>query len=106
MNTPEDPIEKLLREQETYVEDSGFTARVLTNLPRRRLPWARPLILLGAAAIGAVLAWHWLPWSELPPLDFAVLFSENAATLTPWVVVFAVLAALALAVRTAVQAED
>jgi len=62
MNTPEDPIDALLREQNTYVDDSGFTARVVKSLPRRRRAWLRPALLLGAVAIGSVLAILWLPW--------------------------------------------
>ena len=50
MNPPEenDPVDALLREQNSYVEDGGFTARVIQSLPRRRRAWLRPVILLGA----------------------------------------------------------
>src|SRR5262249_50293411 len=102
MNTPDDPIEKMLRVEEIYVADNGFPARVMAKLPSRKARWVRLAVLLAAAAIGAVLAFHWLPWNELPPLDFSVLFSSNAAALTPWLSVLAVVTALALAVRTAV----
>ncbi|MEY4918699.1 MAG: hypothetical protein RL616_2612, partial [Verrucomicrobiota bacterium] len=58
MNPPEenDPLDALLREQNSYVEDGGFTARVVKSLPRRRRAWLRPAILLGTTAIGLVLA--------------------------------------------------
>ena len=38
MNPPEtnDPLDALLREQDKYIEDNGFTARVVAALPRRR----------------------------------------------------------------------
>ena len=38
MNLPEtnDPLDALLREQNLYVEDNGFTMRVISALPRRR----------------------------------------------------------------------
>jgi hypothetical protein len=51
----------LLREQDKYIEDNGFTARVVAALPRRRRAWLRPVLLLGAVAIGSVLAVLWLP---------------------------------------------
>src|SRR5260370_24466504 len=64
MNPPEtnDPLDTLLRENDAYVEDHGFTARVLTALPpRRRRSWLRPAILLGATMIGFLLLAWWLP---------------------------------------------
>lgn len=64
MNPPEtnDPLDALLRENDAYVEDHGFTARVLTTLPpRRRRSWLRPAILLGATLIGFLLMAWWLP---------------------------------------------
>jgi hypothetical protein len=51
----------LLREQDKYIEDNGFTARVVAALPCRRRAWLRPVLLLGAVAIGSVLAVLWLP---------------------------------------------
>ena len=49
-----DPMDVLLREQNPYVNDDGFTVRVMTALPRRRYAWLRPTLLLGAAVIGWV----------------------------------------------------
>jgi hypothetical protein len=63
MKTPEneDPLDALLREGDGYVEDNGFTQRVMKSLPRQRRSWLRSAILLGAAGIGfALIAW-WLP---------------------------------------------
>ena len=37
MNPPEDSIDALLREQNTYTDDEGFTARVVKGLPRRQI---------------------------------------------------------------------
>lgn len=53
------------RQSEPYLDDSGFTAAVMTRLPRRNeLPlWLKNLILLGATALGsAVVVW------QLPPV--------------------------------------
>ena len=61
MNSPEtnDPVDALLRAQNTYLDDHGFTARVSRALPRRRRAWLRPVILLSATAIGAKSTHRW-----------------------------------------------
>lgn len=101
-----DPIDALLREQNAYVNDDGFTARVITALPRRRLAWLRPALLLGAATVGWVLAVLWLPWKNLPPLDLAALLSLDSQVLMPWVLVLTVAASLVWAVVAAASWED
>ena len=71
MNRPDtnDPLDALLREQNSYIDDNGFAARVLASLPhRRRHAWFRTAILLGATALGYVLALWWTPWDLLKPL--------------------------------------
>ena len=95
-----------LREQDTYVNDDGFTARVVAALPPRRRTWLRPVLLLGSVAVGTVLAIQWLPWSNLPPLDLSALLSLNSQVLSPWVVVLSVTASLVWAVMAAVQWDD
>ncbi|HWF17778.1 MAG TPA: hypothetical protein VG754_00840 [Verrucomicrobiae bacterium] len=53
-----DPLEALLHENDPYLEDGGFTARVVASLPPRRKSWLRPAILSGATLIGlALLIW-------------------------------------------------
>jgi hypothetical protein len=108
MNQPEDkdPLDVLLREQPTYIEDDGFTARVLAALPPRRRTWLRPILLLGATAIGSALAVQWLPWENLSPLDVSALLSLNSQVLLPWLLVLSVAASLTWAVIAAVQWED
>ena len=108
MSQPEDkdPIDALLREQNAYVNDDGFTRRVITALPRRRHAWLRPALLLGAAAIGWVLAVLWLPWKNLLPLDVSALLSLNSQVLTPWVLVLTVAVSLVWALVAAIQWED
>ena len=119
MNQPEkaDPVETMLREQNQYVNDDGFTARVMAALPRRRSrAWVRPTVLLGAAAIGSVLAVWWLPWENLPSLDWSALVSLNSRALTPtsdlmsglmpWVTILAVATSIVWAVVAAVQWDD
>ncbi len=97
MNAPEekDPLDTLLREQNNYVDDGGFTARVMAALPpRRRRSWLQPIVLLGAAAIGAALAIRWLPWESLPPLDASALLSLDPKVTMPWLSVLLVAASI------------
>jgi anti-sigma factor RsiW len=108
MNPPEekDPIDTQLREQTPYIDDNGFTQRVIAALPPRRRTWLRPVLLLGSAAVGIVLAIQWLPWSDLPPLDMSALLSLNSQILSPWVVMLSVMTSLFWAVVSAVQWDD
>jgi hypothetical protein len=108
MNAPEenDLIDVLLREQNSYVEDGGFTARVVQSLPRRRHEWLRPTLLLVATAIGAALAFLWLPWKNLPALDLPALLSLNPQILLPWALMIAVGGSLIWGAIAAFQWED
>jgi hypothetical protein len=111
MNQPErnknDPLDVLLRAQNQYVEDSGFTARVISALPRRRSRfWPRQILLLGATTIGSALAVLWLPWKNLPVLDASALLSPDSQVLLPWVLVLSVMASLAWGMLAAMQLED
>ena len=70
MNPPDtnDPLDARLREQNTYIDDNGFTGRVMAALPRRRRhAGLRRAVLLGATAIGYFLALWWMPWTFLKP---------------------------------------
>jgi len=109
MNQPEenDPVGMQLREQNKYIDDSGFTARVVAALPRRRrFVWLRSVIMLGVAAVGWVLAILWLPWENLPKVDLNAVMSLNDRVLTPWILVATVLASLIWVVVAAVQWEE
>lgn len=73
-----DQLFQELRQTEPYLPDTGFTAAVIVQLPRRNeLPlWIKNLLLLAATAAGsAVVAWQ-LPAAEL--LSFMA-----SSTLTP-----------------------
>jgi hypothetical protein len=63
MSPPEtnDPLDTLLRENDAYIEDAGFTARVITALPRRRRLGLRPAILFSATVVGFALILWWFP---------------------------------------------
>ena len=95
------PLDALLREQNGHIDDNGFTARVVKSLPRRRRAWLRSAVLLGATAIGSVLAVCWLPWKDLPPLEISALAAHDFQWWLPWVVVISVAGSL---VWTAVAA--
>jgi hypothetical protein len=109
MNPPEenpDPLDALLREQNQYIGDDGFTAKVLASLPRRRNAWLRPAIVSGATATGSVLAILWLPWKSLPALDSAALLSLNSQVLLPWFGVLVVMGVLVWNAIVMLQTED
>jgi hypothetical protein len=108
MKSPEenDPLDALLREQNSYVDDGGFTARVIQSLPRRRRAWLRPVFLLAATVIGSALAVLWLPWKNLPVLDLSTLHSLNSQVLLPWVLVIVVVGSLIWSAIAALQWED
>jgi hypothetical protein len=78
MNEPEpnDALDRLLRDQATYIDDRGFTRRVLTALPRRRQSALRPAIVLGATALACALTVWGFPTDEtvaLARLDFPAI---------------------------------
>jgi hypothetical protein len=109
MNPPEtnDPLDKMLREQNSHIDDAGFTARVVSALPRRHLRFRlRPILLLAAAAIGSVLATLWLPRAGLPVLSAPALFSLDFQVLGPWAILLLVAASLTWAVIAAMRPED
>lgn len=95
MNPPEtnDPLDALLKENDPYIDDNGFTARVMATLPRRRGLSLRQWILLGAALAGCiVLVWF------MPSLgDIVTVGPSGNYSLNPrwWLVVTPVLVALA-----------
>ena len=57
-----DWLEEMLKHEAPYIADVGFSARVISALPRKRsFRWARPLIIGGAGAIGLLVAWYMAP---------------------------------------------
>lgn len=107
MNSPEtpDPIDKLLREQDVHVDDNGFTKRVVSALPRRRPVFPR-LMLVAVAIGGSAAAAIWMPWKNLPPLDYAELFSQNSKVLSAWLPFVAVGVALVGTVWAALRRNE
>jgi len=100
-------MDVLLREQNAYVDDGGFTHRVMAALPQhRRHSWLSPALLLGAAVVGTELAVRWLPWANLPPLNLSALLSLDSQVMAPWVSVLLVVACVVWTVTAAVQCDD
>jgi hypothetical protein len=57
-NLQEDSLDALLRDEAVYIDDSGFTARVVQKLPARPVRhWLRAMILLGVTLIASVAAY-------------------------------------------------
>ena len=54
-----DWLDRKLQEAAPYIEDDGFTARVLQQLPAPQLRWEflRPLILVGMSAFASALTY-------------------------------------------------
>src|SRR5262249_43598977 len=52
-------LDRKLREAVPYINDDGFTARVIASLPavRREPQWLRALIVLGLALLGTGVAY-------------------------------------------------
>jgi len=103
---PPDPLDLRLQEENPHLDDAGFTARVMSVLPRRRRAWWRPAILLGTVAMGSMFAARWLPWRELAALDGQALLSLNPQSLLPWAVVFSIMGSLTWTTLDAFQSED
>src|SRR6202008_2792138 len=60
MNDPlDDLLDARLRDETPYIDDAGFTARVMKQLPRRRVSWStqRSFIILAATIISVVIAY-------------------------------------------------
>ena len=55
----DETLDRQLREAVPYINDDGFTARVIARLPatRREPQWLRAMIVLGLALFGTVVAY-------------------------------------------------
>ncbi|MEP6602841.1 MAG: hypothetical protein ABJB69_02720 [Spartobacteria bacterium] len=91
----DDPLDRQLREAVPYIDDDGFTARVVASLPApgRRKVSLRSVILVSIALLGSALAYVLS--------DSGRVVSENVArlaTLPPLWLLIGAFAAGALAV--------
>jgi hypothetical protein len=54
----DETLDRQLREAVPYINDEGFTARVIARLPPRSEPrWLRAMIVLGLALLGTGIAY-------------------------------------------------
>jgi hypothetical protein len=55
----DETLDRQLREAAPYIDDDGFTARVMARLPeaRRQPRWLRTMILLGLTILGSGIAY-------------------------------------------------
>jgi len=55
----DETLDRQLREAVPYIDDDGFTARVIAGLPatRREPQWLRAMIVLGLALLGTGVAY-------------------------------------------------
>lgn len=83
----QDWLDKKLQEAAPYIEDDGFTARVLQQLPRpqARFQFLRPFILVAASALASALTYVLSDGGR-----FIIVEMFRVTTIpTVWVVVFA-----------------
>jgi hypothetical protein len=55
----DETLDRQLREASPYIDDEGFTARVMVRLPaaQREPRWVRAMILIGLTALGSGVAY-------------------------------------------------
>ncbi len=83
----QDWLDRKLQEAALYIQDDGFTARVLQQLPTPQLRWQflRPLILVGMSALASALTYVLSDGGR-----FVVVEMFKLTTIpTLWVVAFA-----------------
>jgi hypothetical protein len=57
-NLHEDSLDARLRDEAVYIDDVGFTSRVVQKLPTRPVRrWLRAVILLGVAVVASAVAY-------------------------------------------------
>ena len=87
MEIQDDWLDKKLQEAAPYIEDDGFTARVLRSLPQpvRRIEFLRSFILVAMSALASALTYVLSDGGR-----FIVVEMFRLTTIpTVWVVVFA-----------------
>jgi hypothetical protein len=83
----QDWLDRKLQEAAPYIEDDGFTSRVLQQLPTPQLRWQflRPLILVGMSALASALTYVLSDGGRFLLVDMFKLTTIP----TLWVVAFA-----------------
>lgn len=87
-----DWLDDVLKEGPRYIEDNGFSARVVSALPRRKQrAWVRTAVLGGAAVAGCALGLVLLPGGKF--VADCALQLATARTLTPSLIMPALIVA-------------
>lgn len=101
-----DPIEALLGEEPGYIEDQGFSARVVAALPARRpLAWLRPVLILGATVLSLALMVWWLAEGGAPALAPSMLAASTPEVLAVCVIGGSLVASIVCGVVAALRWE-
>jgi hypothetical protein len=79
-----DWLEDKLRHEDRYLDDAGFTARVVAALPvRRQRRWLRPAIIGTASLAGLVIALWMLPSENYIARSFVQLLAARSLSAVP-----------------------
>jgi len=79
-----DWLEDALKQDDRYINDAGFTARVVAALPPRRMrAWLRPVILGSATAAGLALAFAFMPVGDYLTGGFVELVRARSFSAVP-----------------------
>jgi hypothetical protein len=77
-----DWLENVLRQEPPYINDDGFTARVVATLPKRRnRAWLRGTILVGMAVLGCIIALLVLPGEQFVADSMVKLVTARSLSL-------------------------
>src|SRR5438477_8392794 len=79
-----DWLDDALQHEDRYLDDAGFTARVVAALPtRRKRAWLRPLIISATSAAGLALALWLLPSENYLVAGFVQLIRARTFSAIP-----------------------
>ena len=79
-----DWLEDALKRDDRYINDDGFTARLVAALPaRRKRAWLRPVILGSTTAAGLALAFAFMPVGDYLTGSFVELFRARSFSAVP-----------------------
>ena len=86
----DDWLDRKLQEAAPYIEDDGFTARVLRSLPQpvRKAEFLRSFILVAMSALASALTYVRRQWgntaSAVDPTTVKALRASTASRTRPW----------------------
>ena len=79
-----DWLEDAIKHDDRYIDDAGFTARVVSALPaRRKRAWLRPLIIGATSSVGLALAFWLLPSENYLVAGFVQLMRARTFSAIP-----------------------